>query len=114
MAVYRLGFVMEQTLGHVTHDRNLRQWVACESDVVPTWYPIPFDSQDIYQRLPLTKDNWTLRAGFRARRAASPACYAGALDGLFFHTQVTSLLSVPLMRRVRTIVSLDATPQNVD
>ncbi len=114
MAVYRLGFVMEQTLGHVTHDRNLRQWVSCDGEILPTWMPIDFDARGACQRLPKVRDNWTLRASLLARSAASAACKTGSLDGLFFHTQVTSLLSVHLMSRVRSVVSLDATPINVD
>ncbi|MGV3723057.1 MAG: glycosyltransferase family 4 protein, partial [Actinomycetota bacterium] len=39
---------------------------------------------------------------------------AGSLDGALFHTQVTSLLSCGLMRTMPSVVSLDATPLQID
>ncbi len=114
MAIYRLGFVMEQTLGHVTHDRNLRHWASCDSDLAGEWMPVEFARPDIWQRIPPFRSNWTLRASVRALRMAKSALHRKRLDGLFFHTQVTALLATGLMRQVPTIVSLDATPLNVD
>jgi glycosyltransferase involved in cell wall biosynthesis len=111
---YNLGFVMEQTLGHVTHDRNLSQWVAEDSRVAPVRLPIPYEADDLYQRLPLVKNNWTLKASLRARKQLRAALSQQKLDGLFFHTQVTALFSTALMQKIPTIVSLDATPKNVD
>jgi glycosyltransferase involved in cell wall biosynthesis len=114
MPVYRLGFVMEQTLGHITHDKNLRHWVAQDSRVVPEWMPIEFRNGDKYDHMPLVRGNWSLRASLRARKAVEHALATQPLDGLFFHTQVTSLFSHKLMRFLPSIVSLDATPMNVD
>lgn len=111
---YDIGFVMEQTLGHVTHDRNLRQWAAEDPEVSPTWMPVEFEAQDRWQRAPVTKSNWTLRASLRARDSVREALRARRLDGLFFHTQVTALFAQRLMRKIPTVVSLDATPLNVD
>jgi len=105
---------MEQTLGHVTHDRNLRHWVAGDGDVVPEWMPIEFEARDLWQRLPVVRNNWTLRASLRARSRVKAALQRQPLDGLFFHTQVTALCSTPFMRTYPTLVSLDATPLNVD
>jgi glycosyltransferase involved in cell wall biosynthesis len=53
-----------------------------------------------------------LRASIGAYRALRAK--AGELDALFFHTQVTSLFSVGLMRRLPAVVSLDATPLQFD
>ena len=108
----RVAFVMEQTLGHVTHARNLRAALDETSSIEPLWLPIPFDVQGLARLLPLYRGNWSVRASWRARRALGAAI--DSLDALFFHTQVTSLFSVDLMRRLPTIISLDATPLNYD
>jgi glycosyltransferase involved in cell wall biosynthesis len=110
----RVAFVMEQTLGHVTHARNLRQVLDQTPTVDPCWLPIPYDVQGPARLLPLYRSNWSVRASWRARRALGAALSADPLDALFFHTQVASLFSVDLMRRIPTIISLDATPLNYD
>ncbi len=104
------GFVMEQTLGHVTHYKNLRAAVDAAPGVRASWFPLAFAPRGALETLPVVRNNWTLRASLRARRALGTAPF----DALFFHTQVTALLSVPLMRRVPSIISLDATPANYD
>lgn len=114
MAVPRIAFVMEQTLGHVTHDRNLRRWACDHAGLDPVWMPIEFDARDAWQRVPVVRTNWTMRASLRARTRVAPLVRAGSLDGLLFHTQVTSVFAGAAMRRVPTVVSLDATPLNLD
>src|SRR5579883_1455100 len=108
------AFVMEQTLGHVTHSRNLRAVVEQQSAVTATWLPVPFDVNGVDRFVPLLRSNWSVRASWRARRALTTALAAAPLDAAVFHTQVTSLFSVPIMQRVPSIVSLDATPINYD
>jgi len=110
----RLGFVMEQTLGHVTHHQNLARWVAKRADIDPHWMPIAADSADLWQKMPVVRGNWSLKASLRARDAVSRTLAACPLDALFFHTQTTALFSIGTMRRVPSIVSLDATPLNYD
>jgi len=110
----RAAFVMEQTLGHVTHHQNLALTVQRQSAVVATWIPIPFAASGLASLLPVYGSNWSLRASVRARRQLGKALSARRHDALFFHTQVTSLFSVGLMRRIPTVVSLDATPANYD
>lgn len=110
---FRFGFVMEQTLGHVTHYTNLRAGVDAEGNVEASWYPLTFTPQHWSERLPLLRSNWSARASVRARRALAHG-RASDHDALFFHTQVTTLLCAPLMRRVPTVISLDATPINYD
>jgi glycosyltransferase involved in cell wall biosynthesis len=111
---YRLGFVMEQTLGHVTHTQNFRYWVAKDPDVTPTWIPVSFDVPDRWHWAPIVKSNWTLRASLRARAQLQTVLRSEKLDGLFFHTQVTALFAQRLMARIPTVVSMDATPLNFD
>jgi glycosyltransferase involved in cell wall biosynthesis len=112
MARLRAAFVMEQALGHVTHYRNLREFTDSQPDIDPVWLPIPFDVRGSARLVPLLRSNWSVRASWRARRALDKI--TGHLDALVFHTQVTSLFSVDLMRRTPSLISLDATPINYD
>jgi glycosyltransferase involved in cell wall biosynthesis len=114
LMAYRIGFVMEQTLGHVTHMQNFRHWVELDSEVVPTWIPVWFYQPDHWSKAPFVRHNWTLRASLRARAQVQSVLQAEPLDSLFFHTQVTALFAQGLMARIPTIVSMDATPLNFD
>lgn len=108
------GFVMEQTLGHITHYRNLRATVDDDASVAPTWYPLAFAPRGAWETLPPIRGNWSVRASLRARRLLDRDNAAERFDALFFHTQVTTLLSAKLMHHIPTVVSLDATPINYD
>jgi glycosyltransferase involved in cell wall biosynthesis len=111
---YRIGFVMEHTLGHVTHAQNFRASVDKDSDVEATWIKVAFYEPDHWNKTPLVRGNWTLRASLRARRQVQAVLRSEPLDALFFHTQVTALFAQSLMKRIPTIVSMDATPINFD
>src|SRR5919201_5074266 len=95
----RAAFVMEQTLGHVTHSQNLRAVVDERPDVAPSWLPVPFEVSGPARFVPLLRSNWSVRASWRARRALGAVLAQRPHDALFFHTQVTSLFSVGLMRQ---------------
>jgi glycosyltransferase involved in cell wall biosynthesis len=110
----RFGFVMEQTLGHVTHYKNLARWVAERSDIEPHWMPIAVEQADLWQRMPVVRNNWSLKASLRTRDAVSRTLRCRQLDALLFHTQTTALFSGDIMRRIPSVVSLDATPLNYD
>jgi glycosyltransferase involved in cell wall biosynthesis len=110
---YRFGFIMEQNLGHRTHYRNLTRLLREDPTVTPSWMPIGFETAGLGARLPGLRDNWSVRASLLAWEAVRRELAHGPLDALFYHTQVTSLLS-PLHPRVPTIISLDATPLNYD
>ena len=105
---------MEQTLGHVTHHKNLERWAADRGDMEPVWLPIAVSQPDLWERLPVVKSNWSLKASLRARASVARARRSGPLDALFFHTQTTALFSIGAMRNVPSVVSLDATPKNYD
>src|SRR5260370_8806675 len=108
---YQLGCVMEQTLGHRTHFRNLQRYVADDPTVAPTWMPIEFPAQGLHARLPVVRSNWSVRASLLAQRAVSAPRKETPLDVFFYHTQVTALLS-PSQQDVPLVISLDATPLN--
>lgn len=101
-------------MGHGTHYRNLLRYVQQDTSVAPVWMPLPFAPSGLLTALPLIRSNWSARASLLARRAAARNHRQHTLDALFFHTQVTTLLAGPLMRKVPTIISLDATPINYD
>lgn len=113
MSVTRFGLVMEQTLGHVTHCQNLRAAIESDPTVCATWFDVPYRSSDRWERVPVVRSNWSLRASLRARDCLRQADLR-ALDALLIHTQVSSLLCTNWMRQIPTVVSLDATPANKD
>ena len=110
----RVGFVMEQTLGHVTHAKNLHTMLEERPELSAEWLPIPFGVEGFAKLLPYYRGNWSVRASWRARRALDGALARGPLDALVFHTQCTALFSVDRMKRIPSLISLDATPINFD
>lgn len=109
----RVGFVLEQALGHITHADNLVQLVGEDPRITPAWAPIPFDVDPRWAAVP-GHGNWTVRAGLRARCAVRHLRHEGHLDGLFVHTQVPAMLMPDQLRRIPSVVSLDATPMQYD
>lgn len=114
MTVYNIGFIMEQALGHVTHTKNLQVNVPLDPEVRPHWGLVPFAVEGSAARIPLYKSNWTVRAGLRARKQVAAIASQTRLDALLFHTQVPAVFSADWLRRVPSIVSLDATPIQYD
>lgn len=110
----RVAFVIEQTLGHVTHARNLASVLAERPEIDAVWLPIPFEVKGFARLLPYYRGNWSVRASWRAKRALDATLARGPVDGLVFHTQCTALFSVDRMKRFPSIISLDATPLNFD
>lgn len=111
---YRIGFVMEQTLGQITHTQNFMPWVARDPEVEPTWILISYDSPNPLSAVPIVGRNWTVRASLAARSRIREVLRTQTLDALFLHTQVTALFAHRLMARIPSVVSLDATPINFD
>jgi glycosyltransferase involved in cell wall biosynthesis len=109
---YRIGFVVENALGHATHLANLIDRVALEPEIVPSWFPIPYENDDIIKRIPGLP--FSVRLSLRARRQIKHQLQYSSLDVLYMHTQALAILNLDIMARVPTIISLDATPQNFD
>lgn len=109
----RIGFVIEQALGHVAYGMGLKQSLAKRDDIELEWIEIPYE-RGRFGRLPGLGANWTLRGSQRAARAIVEADRRQPLDALFIHTQTISLFAGPLMSRIPTLLSLDATPINYD
>jgi glycosyltransferase involved in cell wall biosynthesis len=110
----RIGFVMEQTLGHVTHHRNLARWAAEDPSVHATWIAVPCWQDDRWARWPVVRNNPSLSLSLRARDRLRYGHDRSSFDALFYHTQSTALFSLGLARRLPVVVSLDATPLNID
>ncbi len=113
--MYRFGFIVEQTLGHVTHGLNLQEHIPADPTVQAEWGFPSWRKDGLTGRLPYLRSNWTLQAGLHTRtilRDIQRRC--SGLDALFFHTQVTAVLSHDWLRRIPSIVSLDATPRQYD
>lgn len=109
----KIGFIIEQALGHVTHGKNLSKNVALDPTISPFW-GYPQQPKSGLMALPGIR-NWTLQAGLQAHRAINQMAAAGNRpDVLFFHTQVTAILVRKWMSRIPSVVSLDATPLQYD
>jgi glycosyltransferase involved in cell wall biosynthesis len=96
-----VAFVMEQTLGSITHYLNLRREEMAAQGIEPRWLPIEFAPG----RFP-----WALSGSLLARRAI--ARVADQVDGVFVHSTTLALLSGDLFRRRPAILSTDGTPAN--
>lgn len=108
-----LGFALEYSLGHTTHAQNLKRVLQDRPEIVPTYVDLPFDGMvGAWTRLPGVRSNWSLRASLGAWLGLRGQ--VKRLEGALFHTQVTSLFSAGLMRRMPSVVSLDATPLQFD
>ncbi len=112
--MHTIGFILEQGLGHRTHSLNLQANVPKDESIRPVWNLIEHQTSGWIARLPLLTSNWTLEAGWLTRRAIAKAERQVGLDALFFHTQVMAVLATKWIKRIPSIVSLDATPLQYD
>src|ERR1700704_3960752 len=108
MAGYEFGFLLEQSLGHVTHTKNLLTNVAIDPEVHAHWGLIDFEATGIAGTIPVYKSNWTVRAGVRAYREVAHMNRPTRLDALFSHTPVPAILSAGFVGSLAS--SLDACP----
>lgn len=113
-SVPHVGFVLERSLGHLTHAETLARTIPEESRITADVSQIDFPVEGLPARIPGFRSNWTVRSGVRARRAIRRMHRAQRLDALFVHTQVPAVLSPDWLARVPTVVSLDATPLQYD
>jgi glycosyltransferase involved in cell wall biosynthesis len=109
-----IGFIIEQALGHITHTKNLQANVPKDSTVDAHWGLIPYEVSGFAAKVPVYKSNWTVRAGLRARRVVGQLAKETPLDALFFHTQVPAVLATNWIKKIPSVVSLDATPKQYD
>ena len=110
----RVGFVLEQALGHITHSLNLQANAPKDATILPYWMLIPWRMNGFESKIPFYRSNWTVRAGWRANRALGKLARETRLDALFFHTQVPAILASKWVEKIPSIISLDATPLQFD
>jgi glycosyltransferase involved in cell wall biosynthesis len=108
----RVGFVMEQVLGHVTHYRTLRGVLEQEPSISPHWVEVTYQGDGWLEHLPAlpSSASGTLRGIQQVRqglRGVRP-------DALFFHTHKPAVFQWDLLARVPTVLSLDVTPAQYD
>jgi len=96
-----IAYVMEQTLGSITHYLNLRRAESAVEGPLPHWLPIEFQ----HGRLP-----WTVTGSLLARRAL--AGVLNDVDGIFMHTTTIAPLSVDYFGKKPAVLSTDGTPLN--
>jgi glycosyltransferase involved in cell wall biosynthesis len=97
-----IAYVMEQTLGNVTHYLNLKTRDAHEAGA-RRWVPIGYPRTNL--RL-----NWTLLGGLMTRRALHEVMEE--IDGIFIHTTTLATLCFDYFGKKPTVLSTDGTPQN--
>jgi glycosyltransferase involved in cell wall biosynthesis len=110
-----ISFALEYSLGHITHGDNLKSALKNDLAINPTYFDIPYDNTPLpalWSRIGPIRSNWTARASLVAYQSIKKTMKSA--DAAFFHTQVTSIFSAGLMRRLPSIVSLDATPIQYD
>jgi glycosyltransferase involved in cell wall biosynthesis len=109
----RLAFVLEHSLGHTTHAQNLKRSLQGVPEIGPTFFDLPYhNTPGWWSRLPGVRANWSVRASLGAYLALRGR--TKEWDAALFHTQVTSLFSAGIMRRLPSVISLDATPVQYD
>jgi glycosyltransferase involved in cell wall biosynthesis len=111
--MYRIGFVIEQALGHIAHGQNLQQNVPFDPEIDPQWILPGWFKLSWARKIPLI-NNWTLQTGLQTRKALSGISHRQQLDAIFFHTQVPALLAQDWLKKIPGVVSLDATPAQYD
>ncbi len=106
---YTIGFIIEQMLGHVAHGQTLQKNVARDPAVKAYW-GLPTWDDTLYSRVV----NWTVQAGLYTHRFIAKTNRQVELDALFFHTQVTAVFATHWIKKIPSIISLDATPKQYD
>ena len=93
-----IAYVMEQTLGSITHYLNLRREEG-QAGGPKQWLPVEFQ----HTRLP-----WAISGSLLARKEIAKV--GKDVDGIFIHTTTLALCSPDWLARRPTVLSSDATP----
>jgi glycosyltransferase involved in cell wall biosynthesis len=108
----RVGFVMEQVLGHVSHYQTLRQVLAREAGLAPTWVEVTYEGRGRLEQL--TQVPPAARGTMRGFLQVRDGLRGRSLDALLFHTQKPAVFQWDLMMQIPTVLSLDVTPKQYD
>ncbi len=101
-----IGFIFQTRLGHGTHAGNLNMALEARTDVTPYWRN-PEEYQRKVERMPLTTRSWRVHLAVGGYLALRPL--ARRLRAALIHTQDPAPFCAGMMRRLPTVISLDAT-----
>lgn len=109
-------FVLEESLGHAVHGRNIRRAIARDTQISPTVIRVAHgeSAPRMASFDGFLRHNWSVEASWLTRRALKERLAIGPADAVFIHTQVASLLLGTLLNDVPYVLSMDATPINFD
>ena len=103
---YKLAFAFEEMMGHVTHAQNLKRVLATRPDVAPFWALLPFEPLSGWLgKVPVLKGSWAAQASITAYRKLKSRLRRS--DAVLFHTQMCSLSTLFIARRVPCLISMD-------
>ncbi|HET6965951.1 MAG TPA: glycosyltransferase family 4 protein [Acidimicrobiales bacterium] len=108
----RATFVCEGWVGHTAFARRIEEVAAGRSELDARCVLLTPEPQGVLEHLPPFSRIWTARASLRTRRLLDRS--DSVPDALFFNTVAPALLSRRWLRRVPSVICLDATPANVD
>lgn len=109
---FRLAFFFEYYMGNVTFQKNLEESITTDRSIDISWFKLEHRISRLQQFIPIIGRNWSVRVALRGRRILDSE--KAGFDGLFFHMQLPALLSIDRVKKVPTLISLDATPVNTD
>lgn len=112
-SVPQFVFVVEHSLGNAIHGRNIERALSREDTFRSTMIRVEHGHTGVASRIPVLR-SWSFEASTAAHRALRSHLDTSTADALYIHTQTSALRSCGLMRRVPTVVSIDATPMNYD
>ena len=109
----RIGFVMEQVVGHVTWYQNLRRAVTSLDEVEARWVETRlFEAGGLLERIPGLPP--LVRSGGRALLDVRRGLRGWQYDALLFNTQKAAMLCQWDMIRTPTMLMTDVTPIQYD
>jgi glycosyltransferase involved in cell wall biosynthesis len=109
----RIGFVMEQVVGHVTWYQNLRRAVTSLDEVEARWVETRlFEDGGLLERIPGLPP--IVRSGGRALLDVRRGLRGWQHDALLFNTQKAAMLCQWDMVRTPTMLMTDVTPLQYD
>lgn len=109
----RIGFVMEQVIGHVTWYQNLRRAVTSLNEVEARWVETRlFEEGGLLERIPGLPP--IVRSGGRALLDVRRGLRGWQYDALLFNTQKAAMLCQWDMIRTPTMLMTDVTPIQYD
>jgi glycosyltransferase involved in cell wall biosynthesis len=112
---FRFLFVSAMFSGNATYFENLRQAISPRNDVTATWLPIELEPREFFARIPPLSLNNTLKNGMVTRSRLRSLEKSGiTFDAAFINHVTPARFLSGFMKRVPTIISLDATPTLLD